>query len=208
MNDSNRDNFERIAQLAEFGAKRHDERRQVEFRVFIAYNTLLVLAFYYLEKIERLNAPWWANIVGNLYVPKPLLTSLNALWWVTIGLVVIHFVYLLWQVRLSVALVNDANRRDFYLKRAECILHHLSEKPYTRFRPRKCRYVTIRLRTKVGKISEKDKATEYDLFKKNEPDIVLISPMYKIWKHWSQLLTDWSQGYLVFGISCNIFHIC
>ena len=45
MNNSNRDNFERILQLAEFGAKRHDERRQVDFRVFIAYMTLIALAF-------------------------------------------------------------------------------------------------------------------------------------------------------------------
>lgn len=41
-----KDDFERMMQLAEFGAKRHDEQRQVEFRVFIAYMTLLALAFY------------------------------------------------------------------------------------------------------------------------------------------------------------------
>ena len=57
MNNSNRDDFERMVQLAEFGAKRHDERRQVEFRVFIAYMTLLVLAFYRIDKIEILNGP-------------------------------------------------------------------------------------------------------------------------------------------------------
>ena len=50
MNNPNRDDFERMVQLAEFGARRHDERRQVEFRVFIAYNTLLVLVFYQIEK--------------------------------------------------------------------------------------------------------------------------------------------------------------
>ena len=35
VNNSNRDNFEKMMQLAEFGAKRQDERRQVEFRVFV-----------------------------------------------------------------------------------------------------------------------------------------------------------------------------
>lgn len=34
MNNPNKDDFERMVQLAEFGARRHDERRQVEFRVF------------------------------------------------------------------------------------------------------------------------------------------------------------------------------
>ena len=62
MNNSNRDNFERMVQLAEFGAKRHNERRQVEFRVFIAYMTLLVLAFYQIEKVEALNAPRWMTM--------------------------------------------------------------------------------------------------------------------------------------------------
>ena len=49
MNNANRDNFERIVQLAEFGAKRHDERRQVDtirhartaYRVSILYVTCL-----------------------------------------------------------------------------------------------------------------------------------------------------------------------
>ena len=67
MDNPNRDDFERIVQLAEFGAKRHDERRQVEFRVFIAYMTLLVLAFYQIEKVEALNAPRWMT-VGLLVV--------------------------------------------------------------------------------------------------------------------------------------------
>ena len=93
MNNPNKDDFERMVRLAEFGANRHDERRQVEFRVFIAYNTLLVLAFYQFEKINDLNASGW----------------------VTVGLLAIHVVYLLWQIRLSRALVNDTNRRDFYL---------------------------------------------------------------------------------------------
>lgn len=36
--------FQRILQLAEIGAKWHDDRRQVTFRIFVSYMTLLVLA--------------------------------------------------------------------------------------------------------------------------------------------------------------------
>jgi hypothetical protein len=53
MNDENRSNenkFQEMLQLAEFGAKRLEERRSVEFRIFISYITLLVLALYQLIK--------------------------------------------------------------------------------------------------------------------------------------------------------------
>ena len=177
MNNPNRDDFERMAQLAEFGAKRHDERRQVEFRVFIAYMTLLVLAFYQIEKIRSLNLP-------------------DCVIWVGLGF--IHIIYLLWQIRLSRALVNDANRRDFYLKKAECLLHHLWEKPNAPFCPRDDKYVTIRLDTKEHKISKnKDETSEYALFNTPEPNIVLVSPMWKCWKHLPQLWQDWSRPFQI-----------
>ena len=48
MNDQNK--FQVMLQLAEFGAKRLEERRSVEFRIFISYITLLVLALYQLVK--------------------------------------------------------------------------------------------------------------------------------------------------------------
>ena len=70
MNNPNRDDFERMMQLAEFGARRHDERRQVEFRIFIAYNTLLVLAFYQIDKIAALNTPDWVIFgLGLIHLP-------------------------------------------------------------------------------------------------------------------------------------------
>lgn len=40
-----KDDFERMMQLAEYGASRHNDRRQIEFRIFISYVTLLLLAF-------------------------------------------------------------------------------------------------------------------------------------------------------------------
>lgn len=161
----NRDDFERMMQLAEFGAKRHDERRQVEFRVFIAYITLLSLAFYQMSKIEEIQSP---NVVIS-------------------GLVLVHFIYLLWQIRLSRALVNDAWRRNFYLKKAECILDHLQKNPDHPFHPQKNVFVTISIGLK------KDEMSEHELFDMHEPNIVLVSPMLKFWKHWGQIFSDWSR---------------
>ena len=37
------ENFENMMKLAEFGANSHTERRQVLFRIFISYMTLLVV---------------------------------------------------------------------------------------------------------------------------------------------------------------------
>lgn len=179
MSNSNKDDFERMMQLAEFGARRHDERRQVEFRIFIAYNTLLVLAFYQIEKIE----------------------ALKALEWVIPGLVVIHIMYLLWQIRLSRALVNDGWRRNFYLKKAECILDHLRKHPNVPFSPRENVCVTIALGPELdssSKCTEQGKIFECELFDMHEPKIALVAPMLKFWRHWSEIYTDWSRPFQIF----------
>ena len=183
MSNPNRDDFERMLQLAEFGARRHDERRQVEFRVFIAYNTLLVLAFYQMEKIRDLNAPKW----------------------VTVGLILVHLIYLLWQVRLSRALVNDGWRRNFYLKKAECILHHLWKHPTVPFYPRRNIPITVTMGTEVDKESkcpQKGKIYENELFDMHEPNIVLVPPMHKFWtpEFWKvlcQAWRDWSRPFQI-----------
>lgn len=161
----NKDDFDRMVQLAEFGAKRHDERRQVEFRVFIAYMTVLVLAFYQIDKIVELESPW------------PI----------TIGLVFVHLVYLLWEIRLSRALVNDAWRRNFYLKKAECILHHLSEEPEKPFCPSEDRCVTVSFGAKKTDMSEAE------LFNERAPKIILVSSVLRFWKHWGQIFSDWAR---------------
>ena len=49
-----KDNFERMMQLAEYGVNRHNDRRQIEFRIFISYVPLLVLGFYQIDKFENL----------------------------------------------------------------------------------------------------------------------------------------------------------
>ena len=168
-----------MVQLAEFGAKRHDERRQVEFRIFIAYMTLLVLAFNQIDKISDIDFYSW--------IPAALL-------------VFVHLSYILWQFRISRSQVNDALRRNFYLKKAECILHHLSEKPHQPFCPKKCVCVTISLGKKIDDESacrEKGKVSEYELFKMREPPIELVSPMLYVWKHLPQLWKDWSRPFQI-----------
>lgn len=174
MNNSNRDDFQSMLQLAEFAARRHDERRQVEFRVFIAYITLLALAFYQTDKIVSRKEPYW----------------------VVAGVLLIHAVYLLWQIRLSTALVNDAWRRNFYLKKAECLGHHLSKHPNVPFSPRRNVSVTLTMGPEVDETSEcpeRGKIYEKELFDRHEPKIILVSRMLDIWKHWRQIVTDWSR---------------
>ena len=46
-------NFDKMLELAEFGAKRHDQRRQIVFRIAVAYLTLLVLGLYQVLKNEK-----------------------------------------------------------------------------------------------------------------------------------------------------------
>lgn len=174
-----KDDFERMIQLAEFGARRHDERRQVEFRVFISYNTLLVLAFYQIDKISDLDL--------NPLIPSAIL-------------LIVHLSYVLWELRISRSQVNDALRRNFYLKKAECILHHLREKPNESFNPRKDVSVMISLGRKIdrnSKCSEEGKISEHELFEMYEPPIELVSPMWRVGKHLSQLWKDWSRPFQI-----------
>lgn len=176
-----KDDFERMVHLAEFGAKRLDERRQVEFRVFIAYMTLLLLGFYQIDKLESLAESSERTLFGIVFL-----------------LGILHTVYLVWEIRLSRALINDGWRRNFYLKKAECILHHLMEKPQDPFCPSDKVYVTIALGSKMDKKSQcikEGKILESELFDRREPPIELVSPMWKFWKHWRQLFSDWSRPF-------------
>ena len=95
-------------------------------------------------------------------------------------------------------MANDTNRRNFYLKKAECLLHHLWEKPNARFCPRDDKYVTIKLDAKDRKTPKKDdKVSEYELFNMHEPPIELVSPMWHIRKHWDQTYGDWSRPFQI-----------
>ena len=174
-----KDDFERMLQLAEFGAKRHNERRQVEFRVFISYTTLLVFALYQKQQIANLNLSIW--VIGAV-------------------LSGIHIIYLLWEIRLSQAMKNDESRRNFYLKKAECIMHHLQKNPNRSFIPQRNICVTIRLSRKIDKeseCSEKGETSEYELFEKHEPPIELVFPVWYIHKYWGKIFSDWSRLFQV-----------
>ena len=137
MHNSNKEDFERMMELAKFGADRHNERRQVEFRVFISYTTLLVLALSYQAKGGLLQ---YLGLVNN--ESFPVLSEHK--WAIVMILTSIHFVYFLWEIRLSMAMDCDTSRRDFYMAKAQCILEHLLKHPNHSFSPSKCVTVTMK----------------------------------------------------------------
>ena len=181
MND-NRDNetLDRMLCIAEFGAKRHDDRRTVEFRIFVSYMTPLILAVYYAFKLNCnhvLPVSWCIIWVGAV------------LYFLTI-----HSIYVLWQVGVAVAMANDAWRRNFYLKKAECILHHLSTKEDdSHFSPSDDRNRTV----KVNCGYEKREWTEKELFDKSAPNVILVKNFWELGKHRNQIFGDWSRALVV-----------
>ena len=142
-------NFDKMLELAEFGAKRHNERRQNLFKAIIGYITLLVLALYYtFNNEERLDSSGIILII--------------------IGLFVIHCVYLSWLWTTLVASINDARRRDFYLKKAELLSYHLSQSRFSSFGPDPCKYVNLNMGS-----GKSWKITERCLFEMRAPDLVI-----------------------------------
>ena len=115
---NNKDDFEKMLALAEFSAERMEQRRTVEFRIFISYMTLLVLALYQLLKQNPIR---WESLIFELFKQDPSPISIYEV----IGLygiaLLIHFVYFMWQVGVGRAMRNDAIRRNFYLRKAESI---------------------------------------------------------------------------------------
>ena len=101
--DQKEKKFEEMLQLAEFGAKRMAERRSTEFKIFVSYMTLLVLALYQLIKQDNF----------ELSDDDGVVLCILALF--------IHIIYFMWQVGVAIAMRNDAHRRNVYLKEAEGI---------------------------------------------------------------------------------------
>ena len=103
MSSPSKDNFEQTLQIAEFASQRGENRRQYEFKIFISYVTLLVLAIYEGHHIEFSNNEvlYGLCVLGLLFV--------------------MHFFYILWTISLSVANKNDSYRRNFYLQKSEYI---------------------------------------------------------------------------------------
>ena len=172
------DNFERLMALAEFGANRHNERRQVEFRIFISYTTLLALILYH------------ATASGGLFGLLPNMWNDRDNWLPTIPLLIAHGFYCLWQRGLSVAMANDAYRRNFFLAKAECIVHHFIKYPYSEtFRPGQNRKVRVVFGPDNG-----CERSEKELFEIPHPDILILPLSWKDFlKHWDKIWKDWAR---------------
>ena len=114
---ADKDKFQKMLQLAEFGAKRLEERRSVEFKIFISYTTLLVLALYQLIKQQNPIHDFFGRIIQK--------DSISLESWEGIILYVLalfmHIIYATWQVGVGIAMDNDSHRRNFYLEKAEKI---------------------------------------------------------------------------------------
>ena len=141
-------NFENMLELAKFGADRHNERRQVLFRIYISYMTLLVV-------ICGLILKHWNDDVLENYV-------------FTIGVSIFLFLvglfYSQWLRIFYKASDYDVRRRDFYLSKAQVICYYMSECLSQYYSG--CKQVDINLGGRRGyKISEKC------LFKRRRPDI-------------------------------------
>lgn len=141
-------NFESMMKLAEFGADRHNERRQVIFRIFISYMTLLVVV---------------AGLIMRHWKDEPI----ESLWFVlpvSGFLVVLFWYYQKWLRIFYIASDYDVRRRDFYLIKAQVVSYYMSKclsKCYS-----DCEKVSINLANrKYYKISETC------LFDRRRPDI-------------------------------------
>ena len=118
-NPSDTDNFQKMLDLAEFGVKRMEERRAFEFKIFISYITLLVLALYQLLKQNPIS---FKSLIYHLIEQEstPFISSIEGIALCVLALVM-HIIYVMWQIGVGIAMENDAYRRNFYLRKAECI---------------------------------------------------------------------------------------
>ena len=100
MNEENRsimtESFESMIKLAEYAANRHNERRQVIFRVFISYMTFLVV-------LSGLLLNNWEKI---------FMKNNNFFWLVSIILLVIFILYFRWLRAFYITSDYDARRRS------------------------------------------------------------------------------------------------
>lgn len=174
--NQDKDNLQRMLDLAEFGARRHDDRRSIEFKIFISYMTPLILAFYHVIKLDAdlLDSINWRLIIGGSIVYT----------------LTIHLVYILWQIGIAIAMANDAWRRNFYLKKSESILHHLSKNLNVPFCPSND-IVTVNCGY------EKIEMTEKELFKKQAANLILVQNFWELFRHFNQIWKDWSRMFVV-----------
>lgn len=160
MNDAqDRSNLEHMLELAKYGAERHNERRHVEFRIFISYITVLGLIFYYVIKPEDAILQGQDDLVLSIVLVIFLLT--------------IHGFYFWWKRNFFIASINDVRRRDFYLLKAECLSYHLSQNSNTVFYPSETKIVWLNLAA-----GDSDEMTERHLFKKENGPRIITEPTW------------------------------
>ena len=184
--EQNARTLEKMLALAQFGADGHKERRQVEFRVFISYITVLVIALYQVNK------------------PKDPIFQNSDNVWIPLLLFFIHVLYCLWQKNISIALINDVRRRDFYLQKAQCLSYHLSQHSNVVFQPSWTKTVSL---NKGGGRSSKP-ITEVDLFKERHPNIIQkasLSEFRKIFIRPAYLVPDWGSNTPINWFDCDHF---
>ena len=104
-----KEKFDAMLALAEFGATRMERRGSTEFQIFISYITLIVLGLYVIITNH--------DKVDNIFINA----SATIL---CISLVLINFIYIFWQVGLSRAMENDATRRNYYVKISQELIGH------------------------------------------------------------------------------------
>ena len=165
-------NLEHMLELSKLGADGHKERISIEFRIFVSYLTGLALLFYQVNKPED-------SILQNIpSESKLLLLSLSVC-----VLSLIHYLYCFWQRNISIALINDVRRRDFYLQKAQCLSYHLSRHPCEVFRPSRTKKIWL---NQGGGRSSKP-ISEFYLFNKQEPEMIKGTSWREFWK----IAYDW-----------------
>ncbi len=159
-------NLEHMLELSKLGADGHKERISIEFRIFVSYLTGLALLFYQVNKPED-------SILQNIPSEnKLLLLSLSVC-----VLSLIHYLYCFWQKNISIALINDVRRRDFYLQKAQCLSYHLSRYPNAVFQPSCTKTVSLN----KGGGRSREPMTEADLFNERHPDIIKKASWGEFW---------------------------
>lgn len=155
--NADKTNFDGMLAIAETAEQWHHNRRQLEFRIMISYTTLLALAVYQIIKPR-----------------ENLLVSVDVHWVIILigcfGLLGLLGFYCWWQYIFHIASNNDVRRRDFHLKKAELILHHMSQNSDSKFVPSSTETVIINLAAGLN-----DEVTEVELFNQKEPDIHIPS---------------------------------
>ena len=139
--------FENMMALADFGAARHEERRQLVFRVFVSYMTLLVVLL---------------TLLMNNWSKLPIERVYAALAVLVLG--VLAAVYHQWLVVVYRGLIADIRRRDFFLKKAEVLCHRISLNGHFNLSEMAPVYLNL------GS-GENRMLSEAELFRQGEPDI-------------------------------------